>query len=202
MHDVKAIWGDAMPEAMNAVSGVGVWTAIRTVVPIAFEEGVFVLGLPHQDSELVGHLRLAQTKRAIETALAGQFNKRVEMRVITGTTPQDWETEKRRDAEKRRLQEQALARARAEHAAGKSWETIYEQLSRKYAATPARSLPQNRAKFFLEAVDIVAEALIETPISDDMAERNYARCLERIATYCELPSAYVAVRVLEKSFGG
>lgn len=202
MYDVQAIWSECLPEAMNAVTGVGVWTAIKSSVPIAYEDGVLVLGLPGGQTELAGHLRLPQTKRAIESCFQKRVEGRVELRIIPGTTLQDWETEKRRDIEKRRLQEQALVRARAEIAAGKSWEGVYEQLSRKYAATPQRSLPQNRAKFFLEAVEIVATALIETPIADDMAERNYARCLERIATYCELPSAYVGVKVLEKSFSG
>ena len=63
-------------------------------------------------------------------------------------------------------------------------------------------MPQNRAKFFLEAVEIIAEALQEAPITDDMAERNYARCLERVAQYTELPSVLVALKVLEKSFSG
>lgn len=202
MYDVEAIWSESIPEVMSGVSGVGVWTAVKVCRPVAFDEGTFVLGVPATDSDLAGHLRLAQTRRAIEVAIGKRTNSKVELRVISGTTPQDWETEKRRDAERRRLQEQALQRARAEAAAGKSWESIYEQLSRKYAATPQRSLPQNRAKFFLEAVDVIATALVETPISDDMAERNYARCLERVATYCELPSAYVAVKVLEKSFAG
>jgi hypothetical protein len=202
MYDIQAIWGECVPEVMDGVSGVGMWTAVKTAVAVAIEEDLVVLGLPAQSSELAGHLRLNQAKRVIENALSKRVEKRVEVRIIIGTTPADWETEKRRDAEKRRLQEQALARARAEVAAGKSWETIYEQLSRRFSATEKRSLPQNRAKFFLEAVDIVASALLDTPITDDMAERNYARCLERIAQYSELPSTYVAIRVLEKSFSG
>jgi hypothetical protein len=202
MYDVQAIWSESLPEVMDGVTGVGVWTALKTVVPVVYEDGVFVLGLSGGSTELAGHLRLSGTKRVIELALAKRFNTRVEARIITGTTPADWETEKKRDAEKRRIQEQALARAKAEIAAGKSWEGIYEQLSRKYAATEKKSLPQNRARFFLEAVDILAEALLDTPMNDDLAERNYARCIERIAQYTELPSSYVAVRVLEKSFSG
>lgn len=203
MYDVQAIWSECLPEVMNAVTGMGVWTALKSAVPIAYEEGTLVLGLPSGQTELAGHLRLPQTKRIIEATFQKRVDgAKVELRMIAGTAVADWETEKRRDIEKRRLQEQALARARKEVEAGKSWETVYEQLSRKYANTPQRSLPQNRAKFFLEAVEIVANALIETPIADDMAERNYARCLERIGTYCELPSAYVGIKVLEKSFGG
>lgn len=202
MVDAAAVWSDSVDDIRRAVTGVGVWTALKVAVPIAYEDKVFVLGLPQADSELAGHLRVPHTKRQIETTLSAQLNQPVELRVIHGTRTEDWDLEKRRDFEKRKLQEQALDKARKEATAAKSWEGIYEQLSRAYAATPNRSLPQNRAKFFLEAVNVVAEALVETPITDDMAERNYARCLERIATYSDLPSTFVAVKVLERTFGG
>ncbi len=202
MAAVAEVWKEALPEVMRSVNGVGVWTALRSGVAIAVEEGTFVLGLPGADTELAGHLRLPQTRRAVEETLGRHLNQKITLRVISGTTEQDWETEKRRDAEKRRLQEQALARQRAEIAAGRTWEGTYEQLSRLFAETPNRSLPQNRARYLMQAIDIVAEALVEIPINDDMAERNYARCLERVAQYTELPSTLVALKVLERTFAG
>lgn len=180
----------------------GVWTALNTVSPIAIEEGTLVLGLPPSQNELAGHLRMAQARKLIETEIGRHFDQSLNLRIIEGTTAEDWATEKIRDAEKRRLNEQALARARAATQAGTSWEGVYEQLSRKYAETPNRSLPQNRARFFMEAVEIVAAAVRETPITDDLAERNYARCIERVSQYSEVPSTLVAVKVLEKTFEG
>lgn len=202
MSDLAAVWSELLPEIKRNVTGVGVWTALNACRPVIVEDGTVILGLPSGETELAGHLRLAQTRRAIEDALTKGLGQSVTLRVIDGTSEQDWEIEKKRDAEKRRLQEVALARHRAELAAGVSWEGVYEQISRKFAATPNRSLPQNRAKFFLEAVDIIVEALLEAPITDEMAERNYARCLERVAQYTELPSVLVALKVLEKSFSG
>ena len=202
MVDVQAVWGEALPEIMKSVTGVGVWTALKTARPVIFEDGTFVLGLDAMDSELAGHLRLPAPRRAVEDAMARQFNGRVSLRIINGTTVADWQTEKKRDEEKRKLQEQALARQRAEVQGGKTWETVYEQLARLHANTANRSLPQNKAKYFLEAVEIVANALLETPVTDEIAERNYARCVERVAHYCELPSTFVALKVMEKSFSG
>ncbi|MES1227224.1 MAG: hypothetical protein ABUL72_01055, partial [Armatimonadota bacterium] len=187
---------------MNQVTGMGVWTALRSAVPIAFDEGTFVLGLDGKDQELAGHLCMAQPKRAMADTLARFLNEKVQVRIIPGIELNDWVTEKKRDAEKRRLQEEALNRQRKEIASGMTWDKVYEQLSRAYAGLANRSLPQSRAKFFMMAIDIVAEALVETPINDDMAERNYARCLERIAQYTEVSSTFVALKVLEKTFGG
>lgn len=202
MVDVAEVWAEALPAIKEGVTGVGVWTALNSAVPITLEEDTLVLGLPNRETELGGHLRLPQTRRIIEHEVTIRINQKVNLRVIEGTKLEDWETEKRRDAERRRLQEQAAARARREIEAGSSWETIYEQLSRKYAATPNRSLPQNRARFFMDAVAIVAQALQEQPVTDDLSERQFARCIERIAQYSEVPSTIVATKVLEKSFEG
>lgn len=202
MAALAQAWSETLPEIMNRVTGVGVWTALKTTVPVALEDDSLVLGVPSSDSELIGHLKLPQVRNAVESLMGQRLNMRVNLVVINGTAESDWETEKRRQLERRKLQEQALARQKAEVAAGKSWETVYEQLSRAHSALPNRSLPQNRAKYFNEAVEIVAQALLDTPINDDLAERNYARCLERIAQYTELPSTFVALRVLDRSFNG
>jgi hypothetical protein len=202
MPDLQAVWDEILPDIRKGVTGVGVWSALNACRPVALEDGVLVLGLPHESSELAGHLRLPLTRKLIEDGFSEAVDRKVSLRVIDGVTESDWATEKRRDAERRRLEEQALQRARAAVQAGSSWETIYEQLSRKYAETQNRSLPQNRAKFFLMAIEIVANALHETPVTDELAERNFARCIERISQYCELPSTLVAVKVMEKSFEG
>ncbi len=202
MPELAQVWSEVLPDIRKGVTGVGVWAALNAAKPIAIEDGVLVLGLPHDQSELAGHLRLAQARRLVESEVGRVFESAVTLRIIEGTTDEDWATEKIRDAEKRKLQVQALERARAQVQAGTSWEGVYDQLSRKFAETTQRSLPQNRAKFFLEAVEIVAQALQEAPITDDLAERNYARCIERVAQYAEIPSTLVAVKVLEKSFEG
>jgi hypothetical protein len=200
MPDLAALWSAALPEIRDTVTGVGVWTALNACRPIAIEDGVLVLGLPERENELAGHLKLPAARKAIEDVVARELGSSVHVRIIQGTEAEDWAAAKEGDAVKRKLAEQAMERARAELNSRSSWEGLYDKLSRKFAETPNRSLPQNRARFFLDAVDIVAAALIETPITDDLAERNFARCIERIAQYSEIPSALVATKVLEKAF--
>jgi hypothetical protein len=202
MFDIQAIWADRLGPIKESVTGVGVWAALNAVVPVVFEDGIFVMGLGADSVELSGHLRVPQVKRSIEDALSEELEQRVELKVIGGTTLESWETEKKRASEKRRLQEIALERARSKKKIDRTWDGIYEQLARTFAATKNRSLPQNRAKFLLEAVDVLSNALVETPITDDLSERSYARCIERVAQYTELPSALVAVKVLDRTFKG
>ena len=193
------IWKQALPAIMNGVNGRGVWAALNAISPIAFDEDVLVVGIPHSDSELAGHLRLPQTKRMMEIAVSKVLGKTTAVRLIDGTTAEDYELAKRRDAERRRLQEAEMTKMRAELVAKSSWETVYEQLSRRFAAVSNKSLPQNRARFYEEAVAIIAEARQGQTAFDDLGERNFARCLERLAQYSEIPSTMVAADVLKRA---
>jgi hypothetical protein len=199
MPELVEVWSEALPTIRNGLTGVGVWTALNLAKPVAFEGNTLVLGLPHSEMELSGHLKMAMTKRLIEVTVGGLLKTSVNLRVIDGTDYSDWEIEKRRDAEKKRLAEQSLAKLRAELDARSNWEHIYEQLSRKYAAVPNKSLPQNKARFFEEAVAMLAEARQDRKDWDDLGERNFARCIERLSQYSDVPSTIVASIVLQKA---
>lgn len=199
MADLVEVWKSSLPAVLNNVTGRGVWTALNAAVPIVVEDGILILGIPSNDTELAGHLRLPNTSRNIEVSFSKQYGSPVKVRVIGGTTTDDYEIVKRRDAERRRMQEAEMAKSRQELQAKSTWEGVYEQLSRRFSAMTNRSLPQNKARFYAEAVDLVAEARKEHQEFDDMGERNFARCLERISQYSDVPSTLVAEEVLKRA---
>jgi hypothetical protein len=199
MADAVAIWQGTLPEVMNNVTGRGVWAALNAVRPIALDENTLILGLPSSDAELAGHLRLPQTSRVIETFASRFANAQIRVRIIDGTTPEDYDRAKRRDVERKRLQEAEFTKMRAELQARTSWDTVYDQISRKFAAIPNKSLSQNRARFYDEVISLVAEARQGMTESDDMNERNFARCIERVAQYSDIPSTLVAVDILRRA---
>ncbi len=196
MADLAQTWSSALPEVRNGVTGVGVWTALNSCVPVVLENGTLVIGLPHEATELAGHLKLANTKALIERVMSAKLGETVTLRVIEGITPQDWETIKRRDVESQKLQDLALARAKAEMEARSSWETVYEQIGRKYAAISNKSMPQSRAMFYREALEIVVQARKSQNHHDELSERNFARCIERVSQFSEVPSVLVALDVM------
>lgn len=199
MPDLSDAWKAALPQILGNVTGRGVWTALNAAVPVTIEEGVFVLGVPPRDTALGAHLRLPATSQLIERYIGQAVRNPVRLRVIDGVSLEDWELVKRRDAERRRLQEAEMNKMRAELAAKTSWDAVYEQLSRRFAAINNRSLPQNRARFFEEAIEIIVEARTAQNQYDELGERNFARCLERVAQYTELPSVLVAREVLKRA---
>ncbi len=199
MAEPAEIWKNSLPFIMKGVTGRGVWAALNAVHPIALDNDQLVIGVPHADSELGGHLKLPQTKRIMEVAVSQVMGRPFSIKLIDGITEADYELAKKRDAERRRLQEAEMTKMRAEMAAKSNWDTVYEQLSRRYAAVTNKSLPQNRARFFEEAVELVAQARRDQGNYDDLGERNFARCLERLAQYSEIPSTIVAAHVLQKA---
>ncbi len=90
-----------------------------------------------------------------------------------------------------------MERARAEVSSRTNWDSVYETLSRKYAATPNKSVPQNRAKFYKDGVEFLAQSRRDQTNLDEAGERNFARCIERLAQYSEVPSTIVALAVLQ-----
>lgn len=192
MAQVAEVWAQALPTIRQGVTGVGVWTALNSCKPLAIEDGFVVLGLGSQEFELAGHLRIPQTKKLIESEIAKRVGSPVTLRVVEGINAEAWERAKRRDLESRRLQDAAQAKLRAEISSRTNWESVYESLSRRYAAISNKSLPTNRARFFDEAIAILVEARRNQESHDELSERNFARCIERVATYTELPSALVA----------
>jgi hypothetical protein len=199
MPEVAELWEQIAPKVREGVTGIGVWTALKTCVPVVLEEGVLVLGVPAGGSELGGHLRMPMTARLIETIATQTVGSPVRLRVIDGTSLEDWEVNKRRDAERRRMQEAEMAKMKAQLESKTSWEGIYEKLTREFAAVQNRSLPQNRARFFDAAISIVAEARKDQSVFDDNNERNFARCIERISQYTEISSTYVAYEILKRA---
>jgi hypothetical protein len=140
MVDVAAVWNDALPKIREAVSGVGVWAALNAATPITFENGEFVIGLPPEESQLAGHLRVANTRRTLDVMISRALETQATVRIINGSSAREWEMEKRRDEERRRLQEAALTRERARIKSTSSWEELYVQLGRSFSQMQNRRL--------------------------------------------------------------
>ena len=196
--DFYDAWNASLEDIKKQVTGVGVWTALNVAIPIALEEdGTFVLGVAEKEAESRGHLTLANTRRVMEQELEKRIGKPVEVVVIDGITINHWESLKRRREEF--LRQEAEAARRAKEKAGKvtAWDTIYEQMGREFGALENKAMPQVRARFMLWCVDLVAAHLHGSEHTDD-DERNFSRCVDRIASYADANQTYIAAMILER----
>ena len=196
--DFYDAWNASLEDIKKQVTGVGVWTALNVAIPIAFEEdGTFVLGVTEKESESRGHLALANTRRVMEQELEKRVGKKVEVVVIDGITINHWESLKRRREDFKRLETEAAIRAKEKAGKSTAWDTIYDQMGREFGELQHKAMPQVRARFMLWCVDLVAAHLHGTAHSED-DERNFSRCVDRIAAYADANQTYIAAMILER----
>ncbi|HSI72524.1 MAG TPA: hypothetical protein VK934_05065, partial [Fimbriimonas sp.] len=81
MTDFAGTWKAALPKIQNSVTGRGVWAALNAARPVAFEDNVLIIGVPPEDSELSGHLRIPATKRVMELMVSQVVGSNVAVRV-------------------------------------------------------------------------------------------------------------------------
>ncbi len=196
--DFYDVWNDAIEDIKKRVTGVTTWNALNVAVPVTFENGVFVLGFKAQDVGLMGHLRMAGTQRVIEQELEKRLGQRVTLQLLEGITINDWLAYKRRRAEAERIEKETAERETRRIMSYQSWEEVFEALSREYGSVGGKGMPQTKARLLEKCIQICVDAVQERAM-DEADERNLARCIDRVASYCEVPSTLVALLVLQRT---
>ncbi len=197
-QDMYEVWQVIREEVKRQVTGRTLYRALDVLTPITMEGDTVVFGLPHEHYQLVGHVSAPNVKRMIEQLLSNAYGTPLQMLVIEGTTLQDWQLHLRKQEELKRLAEQTARKQATLERAYTSWDTLYEQVGRLFAQTPGRSLATNRARYLSQAIEMVRDALTRLPLDTEHDERQLNRVIERIATNAEVPSALVALLVLQE----
>ncbi|MCS7273180.1 MAG: hypothetical protein NZ550_03420 [Fimbriimonadales bacterium] len=190
--EMQEAWSLIRERVKQKVSGRTLYRALDALQLVTIEGETVVLGLPHEEYSLAGHLNAPTVRRALEECIQEAYAFRPRLVIIDGTTLHDWHLYQRKLEELRRLSEQGIRRREVESRALADWDAVYEQVGRKFAETHGRSLAINRARYLNEALALVREAMRRLPLETDADERQLNRIVERIATHAEVPSALVA----------
>lgn len=191
---LNLLWANVVERVKDRVSNLPLWEALEHCKPIAIDGSVLVLGLDVADYRLASHLQQTAHMHAISQAVQELFGQPLQVRIIEGVTPQDWEATKNRDARVAAMKQATSARRFTEDAEVVGWDGVYEYIARLYAETPLRALPQGKARYANDALYALAEAmdtLYQEP-ADDVGERSLARVLERIANMADVPAPFLA----------
>lgn len=194
--DITNAWELIKEKVKDRVTGRSVWQALDSLTPVTQHEATAVFGMPHMATTLISHVNTPAVKRIIEQLLSETTGTKWEVLVIEGSTLQDWEAYQRKQEETRRISEAGLHKRTTEQRSYDTWETIYEQVGRRFAETQGRSLTQNRAKYLQESIQIVREALERLSIENEQDERQLNRVLERIATNVDAPASIIGWLIL------
>ncbi len=191
-RELEAVWSHVRERVKERVTGRSLYQALDLLTPIVMEGETLVLGMPSEHALLGSHLNAPTVRRWMEQFLEEAYGFRPQIVIIEGTTLQDWHLHQRKQAERQRLTETTMRKQAQETRAYTSWEGVYEQVGRAFAATPSRSLATSRARYLQEALQIVREAMQHLPLEDELDERQLNRIIERIATNIDAPAALVA----------
>jgi curved DNA-binding protein CbpA len=177
--------------------------AMEAALPITIDEDILVLTMPGSERHLSGHLETAANRNSIVNALELVRGKRLEFRIIDGTTVEDWKALKERED---RVRTGAAEAARGERGAAAPagrrvregpWDEVIQRIHRQYQQLPKRQYPQSKARFLREALMWIASTDEEVRFDseEEQNERALARAIERLAAVLDLPTVMVALQL-------
>lgn len=198
--DIRTVWNRVVDEVKHQVIHPTLWKALEAGVAVTVENGQFVVGFPMGTFHLSGNLMSLDHKNVIEASIAKHAGQRLLLRIIEGGTLDDWDAVKVKEAHAAALREAAALKALDETSSVRVWDTLLDQIGRKYATLPLRQLPQSRAAYITEALRMVSDAMDRAiPAGqdpDELTQRALGRVIEKVANLVEVPSTLVALELI------
>lgn len=181
--------------------------AMQATVPIVLDDDTLVLTMAGSERHLAGHMETAANRNSILNALELVAGRRLDFRVIDGTTEEEWKQLKL-------VQEQARSRrtgtGSAETAPGgpaaastkgsdAAWDELIQRMHRTYQQLPKRQHPQAKSRYIREVLGWVAgadeELRLREGVDEDVHERMLARAIERLSAIVDLPAVVLALEL-------
>ena len=198
--DVEAVWDKVVEDVKQKVIRPTLWRSMEIAVPIIVESGWFVVGFPPGSFHMTGNLTTADHQHAIERAIFQFAGERLKLIIIERDSLDDWTHAKYKDQHVERLRDEARAQREKESSTSQSWETLLEQISRRYAAAPLRGLPQGRARYMKDILLLISSVMDELmprgAEADELTERQLARAFEKVAQLTDIPATIIALELL------
>lgn len=197
------VWAQTVERVKRDVIAPSLWRALERTVPVAWEEGQFVVGFAAADGTMAGQMNTGENQMAVQRALQSVAgDNELRFRVIEGTSIEDWKHAKLRDAAATAARQRTFERRTQESSSFGSWDDIYDRISRMWAVSEYRALTIGRARFVDSALDVVEQAMGELyPAdgkADELTERGLSRVLDRIASYTASDPVVIACMLMDR----
>jgi len=197
--NVNSIWNEVVEDVKLKVIRPTLWRSMEIAVPVIIENGWFVVGFPPGSFHMSGNLTTVDHLVAIERAIEVFSGQKLKLRIIEGDSLEDWTHVKFKDQHVEKLREEARKQQARASETNQSWETLLEQISRRYASAPLRQLPQGKARYLNDILKLMSEAIDELMPAgveaDELTERSLARAIEKVAQYTDIPSPIIALEL-------
>lgn len=177
------------------------WDAAAAARPLVLEGDTLVIGLAPADMRHAGYLSTPSNRAQVQNIIREITKRSLEIEVIEGTTPEDWEKRKHRDTHQVDATTKHIEFRTAHGDALAAWEGLNQQLHQYYTENMGiRRFADQLARTLIKLLPLVAEAEDKAREADPDAEQlhnqHLNRALDRLSTYCEIPATVVALEYL------
>jgi hypothetical protein len=176
------------------------WDASLKAVPLTLDGETLILGMPAADMRFASYIETAVNRAKLVGIIESLIGRRLDLRVIEGTTPESWERVQKLDhlAAERAQGVQVAKDARKDSIS--SWEQLGREIMATFTGTTLRRYPSVIAQMLTETLarvyqtDVAARA--EDPEGQAYHDRELNRAFDRLATYCDMPATVIALEYL------
>lgn len=191
----QQIWHQAAEKVKDRVIAPTLYRALELGVGLTIEGDFFVLGFSSENLPMSGHLRSSQHLTTIERCISEVAKQKLRLRVVEGTTIQDYENWKKIKQAADSVRGGISDRREKERQIEQKWDEVAEKITRGYAKLPLRQLAQTRGVFIREAFKFLNQAVNSmgyTHESEEIHKRALSRVFEKFANVVEVPSGMLA----------
>jgi len=198
--DVQQLWEEMTQLLHKGDLKPPLWEAVDAVTPLLVDEDVLVVGLAPAQMQHAGYIETSQNKSQLQDLLEQVAGRRLDIRVIPGTTVANWERAKERETAG---VEKAVAEVRirtVQKGAREVWRQGLEDVVEVFTSSRARArgtdLARLMAKALAKTYKVEQTAREEAPKDEELHDQQVNRIIDRIATYCNVSATVVALEYL------
>lgn len=177
------------------------WDAADTATPIVLEGDTLVLGFSPADMRHAGYLTTPANRARIVRAIQEITGRTLNLEVIEGLTPEDWEKYKQRLAQRvDEITERGGFRD-SHKSALQAWEALSLYLHQYYQENMGiRRFPDQMARALIKLLPVLADAedlaREAEPTAEQLHSAQLNKAFDRLATYTDLPPTMVALEYM------
>lgn len=203
---LEEVWNKTVQEVKERNFFPPFWQALDSVVPLSLEEEHIILGFKPGTFHLRTHIETGSNRVLIEEVISKLMGKPYTIKVVEASSPEEWQFIKEREERIEEVEMEEFARRRGTMGILREWEKFILELHRIYSSIPQRSLPQVRASFLYQIMPRILAKRKELYSDDENTketnEKAFARLLDRLSSWTDIPSTIIALELLKREKEG
>jgi hypothetical protein len=203
--NLEVVWAEVNRLLREGAVNRALWDAAEVAKPLAVEGNTLILGITAANFRHASYLQTDINRAKLRKLLEQCCGLNLDLRVIQGSTAEDWERTRVREHEAEEKAVSGIRRAASFKGAEAIWEAANHEINLVFTGVRARAYGTTRARLLIKALPLVYQAeqaaRAEEPQADEAHQRQLNRMIERLATNVDLPPTAVALEYMRYAAG-